>query len=217
MSSGLDSSVNLAWAVQEMDLSLALTFDYGQLSASKEIEFSQKLCKQYKVSHQIVDLKWFSSFSKSSLNSGADLPLAGDVSIDDLEISIKTAKSVWVPNRNGIFLNIAAGFAEGFGADFVIAGFNKEEAATFPDNSLDFLKATDLALQYSTANRLKTHSYTISMDKTEIVKKGLELNLDFSKVWPCYQNFKQWCGECESCQRYRRALKANGIDFERIQ
>lgn len=216
LSSGLDSTVNLAWSLKDNKVVTALTFDYGQVSALKEISRSKALCELYQVPHLVVNVTWFSQFSKSSLNSGQDIPLAQNVSIDDLEISQKTAKSVWVPNRNGIFLNIAAGFAEGADANKVIAGFNLEEASTFPDNSSDFLFATNRALEFSTANKVKTTSLTIEMNKTQIVKKALELKVPLEKMWPCYQSFETWCGDCESCQRFKRALFANGIDFEEL-
>lgn len=139
------------------------------------------------------------------------MPTAGEVAIDDLQTSQNTAKAVWVPNRNGIFLNIAAGFAEGLGAETVIPGFNVEEATTFPDNSFPYMKALDESFIFSTANHVKVYCYSVNMDKTEIVKDSIRLKVPFEKLWPCYQAFEKWCGECESCQRFQRAVKANGV------
>lgn len=139
------------------------------------------------------------------------VPTAQAVQIEDLTVSQKTAQAVWVPNRNGIFLNIAAGFAEGLGAQTVIPGFNAEEAATFPDNSAAFLKALEDSFSLSTANHVRVHCYSVEMTKTDIVREGRQLNLPFRDLWPCYFAGENWCGECESCQRFQRALQANGV------
>ncbi|HAG91988.1 MAG TPA: 7-cyano-7-deazaguanine synthase QueC [Bdellovibrionales bacterium] len=217
LSSGLDSSVNLVRALEDFDVVLALTFDYGQMAAVKEMESAKALCETYKIPHREVDLKWFSEFSESALNQKKALPLKETLNISDLETSKSSAKSVWVPNRNGIFLNIAAGYAEGMGAQVVIPGFNKEEATTFPDNSKDYIESLNHAFGFSTEGRVSVHCFTTDLEKTEIVKLGQDLNLDFSKIWPCYQSMDQWCGSCESCLRFARALGANGLSFEELQ
>src|SRR5262249_19186664 len=133
LSAGLDSSYNLAKASASLGLRLALTFDYGQRAAAREIERAGALAQHFAVPHQVVTLPFFKTFTKTALLGGADVPVGSEVLIDDREQSERTAERVWVPNRNGIFLNIAAGFAEGLDATLVIPGFNREEAATFPD------------------------------------------------------------------------------------
>ncbi|MFN8789829.1 MAG: 7-cyano-7-deazaguanine synthase QueC [Bdellovibrionales bacterium] len=214
LSSGLDSTVNFYEALKSGEVKLALTFDYGQRAAVREIEKAQALAKAHRVPHQVLALPFFKDFGQSSLvGTSQSLPLGSDVSIDSLQVSQKTAKSVWVPNRNGIFMNIAAGFAEALGADAVIPGFNREEATTFPDNSEDFLRVLEKSFSYSTANHVRTHCFTAGLNKTEIVKRGLELKVDWKLVWPCYQALESWCGQCESCQRARRAFQANGLEF----
>jgi len=212
LSSGMDSTVNIYAAQKEMQVSLAITFDYGQRAAVKEISCAQKICTQLKIPHQVVSLPFIKGFGKSSLTDDSKkVPTGTDISMDDLEKSQKTAKSVWVPNRNGIFLNVAAGFAESLDASFVIPGFNKEEATTFPDNSQAFLEQTSKALSFSTSNQVQVKCFTTEKSKTEIVKMGQELGVDWSLMWPCYFAEDQWCGQCESCQRSKRALKSAGI------
>lgn len=212
LSSGIDSSVNLFAAHKELDVVLAITFDYGQRAAAKEIFCAGQLAKSINIAHRNLSVPFIKEFGKSSLTTPSMvLPVGEAVGIEDFERSQYTAKSVWVPNRNGIFLNIAAGFAEALDADFVIPGFNKEEATTFPDNSLAFLEQLTKSFSYSTANHVQVLCYTTSLVKTEIVALGKGLNVDFGKLWPCYQNFEKWCGQCESCQRARRALQENAI------
>jgi len=208
LSSGLDSSVNLFKAHRELHVIRALTFNYGQRAAKKEIACSQNLCQMLGIEHQVVPLEWLGHVTKTSLvNVAHDVPVGAAVSIDDYDQSMTTAKAVWVPNRNGIFLNVAAGIAEALGADYIIPGFNAEEAVTFPDNSQDFLTATDVALSFSTANHVKTLCYTTDMNKSQIVQLGRELSVPFELLWPCYFSEDKWCGQCESCQRFNRAMK----------
>ena len=214
LSSGLDSTVNLYEAQKTGEVVLALTFDYGQRAAAKEIQSSKALCKKLGIPHKVVNLDFFKDFGQSSLvDTSKQLPLNDDVSIDDLKVSQASAKSVWVPNRNGIFLNIAAGFAETLKADYVVPGFNLEEATTFPDNTQGFLDQLTASFFFSTSNKVRAKCFTTHLNKVEIVKRGIELSVDFKNVWPCYQALDQWCGVCESCKRAKRAFLANGLEF----
>ncbi len=217
LSAGLDSTFNLLKALQQFRSITALTFDYGQKAAEREKAQSKRLAEHFKINHKIIEVPWFRDFTNTSLVADAKVPTGGDVNIEDSARSQATAQSVWVPNRNGIFLNIAAGFAEGIGAGFVIPGFNLEEAQTFPDNSAAFLKALDESFAYSTQGRVRTLCYSAHLTKTQIVSEGLKLKLPFELLWPCYLPGDVWCGSCESCQRFKRALQANDLDFEKVR
>lgn len=209
LSSGLDSTVNLYEARQASIVVLALTFDYGQRAASREIEKSQDLCAQLQIPHQVVSLPWFKDFTRTSLvNPEVEIPTGAHLAIENHEQSLQSAKAVWVPNRNGIFLNIAAAFAEGLGADWIVPGFNAEEATTFPDNSGEFLEAATQSFWYSTANHVQAKCFTTKMEKPAIAKRALELGADLKAMWPCYLGGAEPCGECESCLRFRRATQS---------
>jgi 7-cyano-7-deazaguanine synthase len=214
LSGGLDSSANLALAKEELSVKMAITFNYGQRAAVKEIQAASQLCRHYGVTHKILEIPWVAQFGKSALiDTSLDVPTT-DVKIDDMAASGKTAAKVWVPNRNGIFLNIAAGWAEAMDCDYVIPGFNLEEASTFPDNSMDFIQALIKSFSYSTANQVQVKCYTISMMKTQILKVAIQKNLPLAMLWPCYLDGDKWCGECESCQRSKRAFKDNGLELK---
>ena len=209
LSSGLDSTVNLFEAKEKTDVVLALTFNYGQRAAPREVERAEKIAKSANVPWKFLDLTWFSEFTKTSLiNRANDVPTGSSVSIDDLKVSAESAKAVWVPNRNGIFLNIGAAFAEGLGARVVVPGFNIEEGATFPDNTQGFLTALSAAFKFSTSNGVRAECYTTSLDKTQIVARGRTLGAPFELMWPCYFAGDAPCGECESCKRFKRATSA---------
>ncbi|MBC7754768.1 MAG: 7-cyano-7-deazaguanine synthase QueC [Moraxellaceae bacterium] len=215
LSSGLDSTVNLFLAHKQSQVVQAITFDYGQLAAANEIKQSSKLSKLLNIPHIVVDLPWLKKIGGSSLTDHTHkIPTGKDVSIADHSVSVQTAKSVWVPNRNGVFLNIAASFAEVLQADQIIPGFNLEEAATFPDNSDDYMKAVTAAFHFSTSNQVKVTSYTIKMQKTEIMKIAIKEKVPLEMLWPCYFNLDHWCGECESCLRTKRAMIQNNLKIE---
>lgn len=211
LSAGLDSSVNLLMAMRESTVMKVLTFDYGQKAAVKEVEQSRRQCARLGVSHEVVPLPWLRAWSASALtNSELSIPMGGSVDILNAKVSQQSARAVWVSNRNGVFLNIAAACAEGLGVDWIVPGFNREEAETFPDNSEDFLNATNRALSYSTRGPVQVKCWTLQMQKTQILKSGLELGLRREELWTCYQAGPEPCGACESCQRFLRAEKALG-------
>jgi 7-cyano-7-deazaguanine synthase len=199
--------VNLYRAVEESEVVLALTFNYGQRAAKREIEHAAALAQKVGTRHHVVELPWFRDFTKTSLvDSSQEIPTSG-VSIDDMNASTHSAKAVWVPNRNGIFLNIGAAFAEGLLADWLVPGFNFEEAQTFPDNSEAYLQAATRSLQFSTSNQVQVRCFTTNLTKPEIVKLGRVLKVPFDMIWTCYFGGEQQCGRCESCLRFVRAQK----------
>lgn len=209
LSGGLDSAVATKLAVREYDILCALTFDYGQRARSREIDVSQRLCKEFDIEHRVVELPWLSSWTNTALvNEKEALP---EASPDDLASeAMMRAVGVWVPNRNGAFVAVAATLAESLGADAVIAGFNAEEAETFPDNSDAFVKATNAALALSTLNKVSLISPTLHMTKLDIAKEFILMELDSDSFWCCYEGGEKLCGSCESCARTIRAFKEIG-------
>jgi 7-cyano-7-deazaguanine synthase len=199
LSGGLDSTVSLAVAVRKLKVALALTFDYGQRAARREREASRAIARHYRIPHRVIQTPWLADLTRTALvNRKARLPRH--------EMSDRSAKAVWVPNRNGCFLEIAAAHAESMGAQRLITGFNREEAATFPDNSKAYVSAVNGALSFSTANGVRVVSYTIDLDKKGIVRLGRRLGAPLDHIWPCYGGGREWCRSCESCLRSLRAL-----------
>lgn len=212
LSGGLDSAVSLVLALKETEVFLCLTFDYGQLSAPKEAASAAALASHYNVGHRMVEIDFLKSITKTALvAAGTDIPEPDPGDLEDYVKSKESAETVWVPNRNGVFVNIAAAFAEAHGCEIIVAGFNREEAVTFPDNSAEYVSAANSALSYSTLNKVKLVSYTQTLDKIEIVKLGMEHGLPFQHIWSCYRGNDKMCGRCESCVRFRRAAKAAGL------
>jgi 7-cyano-7-deazaguanine synthase len=105
-----------------------------------------------------------------------------------------------------VFVNVAAAYAESYGCDTVVTGFNREEAEEFPDNSREFVERANAALAFSTRNAVRVESFTVDLDKRAIVRMGLELKAPLSIVWSCYRSGPKMCGDCASCARLRSAI-----------
>lgn len=208
----MDSAVSLAHAFHETGVSLCLTFQYGQRAAEKEKMAAAALAAHYGVLHQVIEIPFLREITGTALVAEDEhIPEPELSRLDELEAASATAASVWVPNRNGIFINIAAAFAESAQCELVVTGFNREEAATFPDNSPEFVHAVNGALSYSTLNKVRVVSYTQRLDKVEIIKLGMKLGVPFQHIWSCYRGDEKMCGRCESCLRFQRAARAAGL------
>lgn len=207
LSGGLDSVVSLA--MKRKDVELALLFDYGQKALDKEIEASTKIAQFYNIPHKIIKLDWLKEISTSSLNTSDEIPQLTSESLNNRQETEKTAQSVWVPNRNALFINIAACFCEANNFNSIIIGANKEEGETFKDNSLNFINAINSSLENSTNTNVKVLAPLINHTKEEIVKIALEEQIPFNLLYSCYSNKDNHCGKCESCLRLKRALELN--------
>lgn len=212
LSGGLDSTVAMAAAMQKSRISLAMTFDYGQRAARREVEAAAAIARYYGLSHRVLTVDFLKEITTTSLlNQAESVPVLTADKLDDLNITRSSASAVWVPNRNGLFINIAAAFAESMGCTQVIVGFNAEEGTTFPDNTPAYMEAASLALSYSTQNGVKVISPTVHLTKVEMVSLARELEVPLSLIWSCYHGAAVMCGTCESCMRLQRALWQAGM------
>ena len=209
LSGGLDSVVSLALAKDFCSDILAITFNYGQKSFKAEKRAAEAISSYYKISHTIVDLPWLAAISTSSLNTSDGVPVLSLNDLNDISITSSSSNSVWVPNRNGLFINIAATFAEAKGYDSIVIGANSEEAVTFKDNSIDFITAINSSLENSLNAVVKVIAPLIDATKEDIVRLGQELEVPFELIHSCYVSNDNHCGNCESCLRLKRAFEQN--------
>ena len=202
MSGGLDSLVALGYPQSDYGIELALTFDYGQKALKQELNAAKAICSHYGIEHKIISLEWLKDISKTALVSDNDIPVT-NLGTND------SAKAVWIPNRNGLFLNIAAAFADSFDLDYIIFGANKEEGATFPDNTEEFRNLISKVFETSTLKKPKVIAPLINYTKGDIVRIAIDNNMPLELVWSCYGSGKKHCGMCESCRHLKNALIAN--------
>jgi 7-cyano-7-deazaguanine synthase len=198
VSGGLDSVVSLARAVKERLVESVMFFDYGQRSRESERVSSMNAANYYGLPFEDVDIRWLEMLAPQGMQIGAVRSRENDAltSLDD----------VWIPNRNGVFLNVAAAYAERYRCNTIVTGFNREEAEEFPDNSEEYVQRVNRALEMSTRNGVRVESFTIDLDKPAILRLGLELKAPLSIIWSCYRSGERMCGRCASCVRLRAAL-----------
>ncbi|MCK9150557.1 7-cyano-7-deazaguanine synthase QueC [Methanobacterium alcaliphilum] len=211
LSGGLDSTVSTAYFSKNYDIH-ALTFDYGQRSAIREIDSSKKICDNLGIGLTIMDLKWLGKLGKSALTTDAAVPQLESDKLDNKEICDETARKVWVPGRNVVFTAIATAFAEAEDADIIIVGWDLEEAVTFPDNSREFLEAFNQTLSIGTLEGVQIEAPVIDLNKNEIVKLGEKVEAPMHLSYSCYMGEEEHCGVCESCMRRKRAFEMAHIE-----
>lgn len=206
LSGGLDSVVAAAlWLDRGGAIALCLTMDYGQRAAEREAEAAANFCRRHRLVHQRLALPWLAALARqrgTALVDAARLLPTGTLSAPG---DAQSAKAVWVPARNAVFLAIAAAHAETLGAGVVVAGFNREEAATFPDNSAEFVAAGTAFLGLGAQPPVAVASPTLALDKPGIVQHARRLGLSPADLWSCYTEGPVPCGACESCLRSARA------------
>lgn len=203
LSGGLDSLVSIAAASDFCKVELALTFDYSQRALKEEIEASSKIADFYGIEHKVVKLPFLSEITNNALVDDC-------ANLEFKTLDENSAKAVWVPNRNGLFLNIAASFADAKKYDYIIIGANKEEAGTFPDNSEEFLLRADEFFKFSTMVQPKILAPLKNLEKYEIINLAIEKSAPLEFLKSCYNSKeisgKKHCGKCESCKRLHNAI-----------
>ena len=204
MSGGLDSLVALGYCKNNTnyDIDLALTFDYGQKAVEEEISTSKKICNYYNIKHEIIKLDWLKDITKTAL-------VSSNTSSDN---EISETSSVWVPNRNSLFLNIAACYADSFNYKYIIFGANKDEANSFPDNTEEFRAQVSECFKTSTLVQPQVVAPLINYSKDDIVKIAVENTVPLEFVRSCYNSGTKHCGKCKSCNYLKKALLANNCE-----
>lgn len=206
LSGGLDSLVSLALerAAHPGQSQALLHFNYGQRSAQQERAAVEAIAAHYGLSLQIIQLDWLKRFLPTGMQPKGETHSGLNGAV----------KAVWVPNRNGVLLNIAASVAEGLGANRVLFGANLEEAeAGFPDNGEPYWQRLNEALLLSTQNGVRVEAPVGGLRKAEIVAQALALNAPLELVWSCYETGEategKHCSVCASCKLLKAALEAN--------
>ncbi|MEA2070682.1 MAG: 7-cyano-7-deazaguanine synthase QueC [Asgard group archaeon] len=227
LSGGLDSTVSLWWAkTQQYKHIIALTFQYGSKEEAILAELTKRIGNMAGIdNHEFITLDFLAKYSKlidSSLaqNSKVALPHLSSDELDELPQTRASAKSVWIPARNLVFLSIASALAETIGHKVdIITGFNLEEGTTFPDNSKEFIEHFNKTVELGVLHaQVTVICPLVGLDKGEIIKVGEKLGVPFVFTSSCYnplgfdeKNHPIHCGICESCLRRKRGFKKQAI------
>ena len=204
LSGGIDSTTVLYDAVDKGYEVEALSFNYGSKHNSKEIPLAVWHCHNLNIKHTIFDLPLAVYFKSSLLIGGEEIP--------EGHYEAENMKSTVVPFRNGILLSIAAGFAESVNAEEVWLGSHKGDHAIYPDCREEFTQAINKAIGLGTYNKIKIISPFNNLMKWDIVKRGIELNIDYSKTWSCYKGLDLHCGKCGTCIERIESFEKNNTN-----
>lgn len=202
-SGGMDSFTVLNRALKDGKEVYALSFDYGQRHV-KELECAANVCKSLQINHKVIDI--------SSINQ----LLAGSSLTDDIEIpeghyESENMKSTVVPNRNMILLSLAVGYAVSVGAAQVYYGAHSGDHAIYPDCRPEFVQKMNEVCHIANYESVEIFSPYLTVDKTAILADGLNMGLDYSNTWTCYNGRTKACGKCGSCQERLEAFSENKI------
>ena len=202
LSGGMDS-VTLLYD-KKNDIELAITFDYGSNHAQKEIECAKYHCQVLNIKHIIIPLQFIKQYFNSSLLQGSDAIPEGHYADENM-------KSTVVPFRNGIMLSIACGIAENNGLHKVLIANHCGDHAIYPDCRAEFINSMSNAMTFGTYEKVYIDAPYTNITKSDIAKRGNELNIDYSKTWSCYKGGNVHCGRCGTCVERKEAFKEAGI------
>jgi 7-cyano-7-deazaguanine synthase len=213
LSGGLDSATVLAIARSQGFAASALSFAYGQRH-SWELEAARRVAEAGgAVQHRIatIDLRVFGG---SALTDDIDVPKGRGA--DEMSHGIPIT---YVPARNTIFLSFALAWAEVLGSSDIFIGVNALDYSGYPDCRPEFIRAyeqmANLATRAGVEGKqwVRIHAPLMQMTKADIIRKGLELGVDYSLTSSCYDPAPDGapCGQCDSCFLRRKGFAENGI------
>lgn len=202
LSGGIDSAVLLYSLIAEYEC-YPLTIGYGQRH-NKEVISARNICEArgdwLLKRWRYLDLSNLRFILPSALtNTSIEVP-KGVYTAERMSQTV-------VPNRNMIFLAIAAGYAEGIGAEHVAYAAHTEDHYLYPDTTPSFAIACGTAIQRGTGDKVKTLFPFIDKTKADIVALGKKLVVPFKLTWSCYAGDDLHCGECSTCLERMKAFK----------
>ena len=204
LSGGLDSSTALYWAKKQYEEVEAITFYYGSKHNNIEYQYAKKQCEKLDIKLTRINLDFINEYFKSDLlQSGGDIP--------EGYYNEENMKSTVVPFRNGIMLAVAAGFAESNNCDALVLGNHSGDHAIYPDCRPEFIEGIKMAIYEGTEKHIEVVSPFCNMSKTDIVKLGSELGVDFSLTYSCYKGGEKHCGKCGTCTERKEAFEQAGV------
>jgi len=216
----MDSAVALAEARAEGFGSFALTFDYGQRHRI-ELEAAARVARSLgAVEHLVVKID-LSAIGGSALTDAIEVPK--DRPIETMASGIPPT---YVPARNTVFLAVALGWAEVIGARDLFLGVNAVDYSGYPDCRPEFLEAFEQLARVATVagaergERLEVHAPLLEMSKADIVRRGIELGVDFGLTHTCYDPVMKVgkavmalaCGRCDACRLRLRGFEEAGVE-----
>ena len=204
-SGGLDSSTLLYHCRANNFEPIALSFDYGQ-KHNIELNFAKKHTDKLKIDHRVIKIDTaFLSQSNCSLTNH-NIAVEKSQLNGESDFISKKIPTTYVPARNLLLLSYATSFAESIGISNIFIGVNALDYSGYPDCRPDFIeqfqKVIDLATKCGRENNgIKIHTPLLNLTKSEIVKLGIKLGVDFDLTFSCYNPTAsgEICNICDAC------------------
>ena len=206
VSGGLDSCVTAAIAAQQFDLAF-LHLNYRQRTERRELRAFEEIVDHFRVKQRlVVDVSFLQQIGGTSLID-TRIPVPEDT-LDD-----ESVPSTYVPFRNANLLGIAVAWAESIAATAVYIGAHQQDSA-YPDCRQVFFEAYNRMIAVGTRfpSRIRVHTPLLAANKTDIVRRGLELGAPFALTWSCYQRDDLACGRCHSCRLRLSGFASAGVE-----
>lgn len=218
-SGGADSSTLVAMAVEKYGKENVITasISYGQKHL-KELQCARDIAEHYGVRHIEEDVSCVMKYAGEvcTLLTSSDKEVPEQSYAEQIEQNGEGRVTTYVPFRNGLFLSIAAAFADslfpGEPAE-VWYGAHADDAAgqAYADCSPEFAEAMDKAISIGTYGNIHVVRPLINMNKAQVIGEGLKLKVPYEKTWSCYNGHDKACGKCGTCIDRIAAFKANGV------
>lgn len=213
LSGGLDSTTAIAIAQAEGYDVYSLSFSYGQRH-TQELIAAQKVAEVFNVKQHLVVDSDFTRIGGSALTDNIEVPKGRDTGEMEADIPV-----TYVPARNTIFLAYALGWAEVLKTDTIFIGVNAIDYSGYPDCRPEFIEAFEEMANLATKagvegkTKIKIKTPLIHLTKAEIIKKGMELGVDYSLTHSCYDPAPEGlaCGECDSCLLRKKGFAEAGV------
>ena len=209
LSGGMDSCVTAAMAHQTHRLAL-LHASYGQRTEQRERRAFEEIADFYGVQDRLViRLDSFRQIGGSALtDQGIAVPESGAALTTGAGIPV-----TYVPFRNAHFLSAAVSWAEVIGATAVFIGAVAEDSSGYPDCRPEYYRAFAQLVREGTRpeTRIDIVTPVIALRKSDIVRRGAELNAPLERTWSCYQFEDEACGSCDSCRLRLHAFAEAGF------
>ncbi len=214
LSGGLDSATTLAIATEQGYDVHAVSFDYGQRHKF-ELQKARRIAELMgAASHVVVEIN-LAQFGGSALTDDIDVPKH-----DSAEEIGEAIPVTYVPARNTVFLSLALALAETKQASDIFLGVNALDYSGYPDCRPEYIRAFQAMANLATrlgvesdGDAIRIHAPLIDLTKAQIIKRGLELGVDYSLTISCYDPSSQGepCGHCDACLLRTRGFEENGL------
>lgn len=209
VSGGIDSTVLLHYLSKQGYTLYALACQYGQRHCRELI------CAERQ--SELARAKAFTSvpmlFMADLIQSGSALIKTGSAVPDlvDIPESMRDQPPTYVPNRNMVFLSIAAAYAESLGIEQVFYGAQSQDEYGYWDCTQAFLEGINALLSLNRRRPVRVEAPLLHNSKTDNVKLGIKLGVDFSMTWSCYRGEEEACGTCPTCVERLKAFQGADI------